>query len=41
MNKEKQITLWDWSPEDCPKQDAGDSGPDFDLSKYMNPPEDK
>lgn len=31
----EQITLWDWSPEDCPKQGTGD----FDLSQYMNPPE--
>ena len=30
-----QLTLWDWSPEDCPKQETGD----FDLSQYMNPPE--
>lgn len=39
MNQEKQITLWDWSPEDCPNQDTGGCGPDFDLSKHMNPPE--
>lgn len=40
MNEEKQITLWDWSPEDCPNQGTGGCGPDFDLSQYMNPPED-
>ena len=34
-----QLTLWDWSPEDCPNQDTGDCGPEFDLSKHMNPPE--
>ena len=39
MNQEKQITLWDWSPEDCPNQDTVDCGPEFDLSKHMNPPE--
>lgn len=33
----KQLTFWDWSPEDCPKQETGD----FDLSQYMNPPEGK
>ena len=31
----KQLTLWDWSPEDCPKQETGD----FDLSQYMYLPE--
>lgn len=42
MTKEenKQLTFWDWSPEDCPKQETGGCGPDFDLSKHMNPPED-
>ena len=28
----EQITLWGWSPEDCPADK-------FDLSKNMNPPE--
>ena len=28
----KQLTFWDWSPEDCPADK-------FDLSKHMNPPE--
>lgn len=35
----KQLTFWDWSPEDCPNQETVDCGPDFDLSQYMNPPE--
>ena len=35
----KQLTFWDWSPEDCPKQETGDFDPEFDLSLYMNPPE--
>ena len=33
---EGQITLFEWSPEDCPE---GHHTDDFDLSKYMNPPE--
>jgi hypothetical protein len=33
---EGQITLFEWSPEDCPE---GHHPDDFDLSKYMNPPE--
>ena len=35
----KQLSFWDWYPEDCPNQETGDCGPEFDLSKHMNPPE--